>query len=223
LNAWFSYPVATAAYRRVVAILVAVDLLFIGLHAALSAAVMAGWLAAVPERLRITQDHSFPEMFNYLKWAVIVGCLVAAFRRTRLPLFASLAAIFLLVLLDDSLTIHEQVGDRLEILTGWDQPSELAAFAGLALITLVILIPGLRDLPSAVRPQAVRFIGVLGALAVCGVLIDFVHALVDRYLALQDDRLAGLVEDGGEMLLASVATAYAVAAWRWASIPADRK
>lgn len=213
---------ATAVYRRVVVVLVTLDLLFIGLHAALSGAVMAGWLTAVPERLRITQDHSLPEMFNYLKWAVIVGCLVAAFRRTRLPLFASLAAIFLLVLLDDSLTIHEQLGDRLASLTGWDQSSELVAFAGLALIALVILIRGLRDLPHAIRPQAFRFIGVLVALAACSVVIDFVHALVDHYLRLQNDRLAGLVEDGGEMLLASVAAAYSAAAWRWASISAGQ-
>jgi hypothetical protein len=217
-----TFPVATPVYRRVVAILVAFDLLLIGLHIVLSAAVTAGWLGAVPEGLRITQDHSLPETFNYAKWAVTVACLAAAFRRTRLPLFASLATVFLIVLLDDTLMIHEQVGDRLRTLTGWDQSGELVSFAGVAVISLLILIPGLLDLPRAIRPQAVRFIGVLVALAVCSVVIDFAHALVDYSLAVQSNRLAGLVEDGGEMLLASVATAYAVAAWRWASGPASK-
>jgi hypothetical protein len=212
------FPVATPVYRRVVATLVALDLLFIGLHAALSVVVMTGRLEAVPDALRITQDHSLPEIFGYAKFAVIVACLAATFRRTRLPLFASLAAIFLLVLLDDSLSIHEQLGDWIGALTGWDKSGELVAFAGYGMIILLILLPGLRGLPPAIRPQAVRFIGVLVALAACSVVIDFVHELVDYSLGLKNDQLAGLVEDGGEMLIASVATAYAVAAWRWASV-----
>lgn len=212
-----AFPVATPVYRRVVAPLIALDLLFIGLHAALSVAATARWLGAPPESLRITADHSRPEIFNYTKFAVTVACLAAAFRRTRLPLFASLAMIFLLVLLDDSLLIHEQLGNRLGALTGWDKSGELVAFAGFGVIIIVILVPGLWGLHRAIRPQAVRFVGVLVALAVCGVVIDFVHALLDNSLALYDDKLAGLAEDGGEMLIASVATAYAVAAWRWTS------
>jgi hypothetical protein len=218
MEPYLTFPVATPVYRRVVAILVAFDLLFIGLHAVLSTAAMAGWLGAVPEGLRITQDHSLPEAFNYAKWAVVVTCLAATFRRTRLRLFASLATIVLIVLLDDALMIHEQLGDRLETMTGWDQSGELVVFAGLAVISLLILIPGLIDIPRAIRPQAVRFIGVLAALAVCSVLLDFAHALVGYSLGIQINRLAGLVEDGGEMLLGSVATAYAVAAWRGASV-----
>jgi hypothetical protein len=209
--------VATPVYRRVVVPVVALDLLFIGLHAALSVAVMARWLGAPPDSLRITEDHSLPEMFNYAKFAVIVACLAAAFRLTRLKLYASLAMIFLLVLLDDSLLIHEQLGNWLAALTGWDKTGELVAFAGFGVIILVILVPGLRGLPLAIRPQAVRFVGVLVALAICSVVIDFVHAVLDNSLALYDGKLAGLAEDGGEMLIASVATAYAVAAWRWAS------
>jgi hypothetical protein len=194
------------------------DLLLIGLYVVLSVMARADWLIQeVPGTLDISEDHGLPESFNYAKWFVIVTCLAATFRRTRVPLFASLATIFLLLLLDDSLRIHEQVGDRLANLTGWDQLGELIAFIGLGMISLAILVPGLWNLPRAVWPQAVRFIGVLLGLAVCGVVIDFAHASIDLLglpMGRLSDRVLGLVEDGGEMLLASLATAYAVAAWR---------
>ena len=196
------------------------DLLFIGVYVVLSVMARADWLIQeVPGTLDISEDHGLPESFNYAKWLIIVICLAATFRRTRVPLFASLATIFLLVLLDDSLGIHEQVGDRLGNLTGWDKLGELIAFTGLGIISLAILVPGLSNLPRAVWPQAIRFIGVLLGLALCGVVIDFAHASIASLglpMGRLSDRVFGLVEDGGEMLLASLATAYGVAAWRWA-------
>jgi hypothetical protein len=212
--------VGTTVYRRVLFALLAMDLLFIGVYVVLSVMARADWLIQeVPGTLDISEDHGLPESFNYAKWLVIVICLAATFRRTRVPLFASLATIFLLVLLDDSLGIHEQVGDRLEKLTGWDQLGELIAFAGLGMISLFVLVPGLWNLPRAVWPLAVRFIGVLLGLVLCGVVIDFAHASIDSLglpMGRLSDRVLGLVEDGGEMLLASLATAYGVAVWRWA-------
>jgi hypothetical protein len=214
------HPVETTVYRRVLYALVAMDLLLIGLYVVLSVMARADWLIQeVPGTFDISEDHGLPESFNYAKWFVIVTCLAATFRRTRVPLFASLATIFLLLLLDDSLRIHEQVGDRLANLTGWDQLGELIAFTGLGMISLSILVPGLWNLPRDVWPQAVRFIGVLLGLALCGVVIDLAHASI-AWLGLPmgrlSDRGVGLVEDGGEMLLASLATAYGVATWRWA-------
>jgi hypothetical protein len=215
-----SHCVGTTVYRRVLFALLAVDLLLIWVHVVLSVMARADLvIQEVPKALDISEDHGLPEIFNYAKWFVIVTCLVATFRRTRVPLFASLAAIFLLVLLDDSLGIHEHVGDRLVNLTGWDQLGELIAFTGLGMISLAILIPGLWNLPSAVWPQAVRFIGVLLGLALCGVVIDFAHASIELLglpMGRLSDRVLGLVEDGGEMLLASLATAYGVAVWRCA-------
>ena len=56
-------------------------------------------------------------------------------------------------------------------------------------------------------------------LALCGVVIDFAHASIELLglpMGRLSDRVLGLVEDGGEMLLASLATAYGVAVWRCA-------
>ena len=188
-----SHPVETTVYRHVLYALVAMDLLLIGLYVVLSVMARANWLIQeVPGRFDISEDRGLPESFNYAKWFVIVTCLAATFRRTRVPLFASLATIFLLVLLDDSLGIHEQVGDRLAYLTGWDQLGELIAFGVLGMISLAILVPGLSNLPRAVWPQAVRFIGVLLGLVLCGVVIDFAHASI-AWLGLPMARLSDRV------------------------------
>jgi hypothetical protein len=59
--------------------------------------------------LRIHHDGSIPELFNYLQTTICVGLLLGVFRATRQPVCGAWALIFLFVVLDDSLKIHERV------------------------------------------------------------------------------------------------------------------
>lgn len=51
-----------------------------------------------------------PEIFNYLKWALLVVLMAAVSRQVRRPPSPMFSALFLLVLLDDSLQFHERAG-----------------------------------------------------------------------------------------------------------------
>lgn len=209
------YPVATPLFRRVVLVLVAGDLLLIGTHVVLSLAWMLDLLPVRTGEFRITRNGSWAEVFNQVKWAVAALALGLAFWRTRVPAFGAFAVIFAMALADDWLKIHQQAAWRLTDVTGWGPLGKLVAFAVMGAIAVAVLVPSLRRTPPAVRPQVMRFLGVLAGMVALGVVFDFVHVLLAR-LGQIVDQAGGLFEDGGEMILASLAAAYAVAACRWA-------
>ncbi|KQW77744.1 hypothetical protein ASC89_21555 [Devosia sp. Root413D1] len=55
-------------------------------------------------------------------------------------------------------------------------------------------------------------IWILGSLAVG---VDFLHSLLPDDLAFRPDRILGLIEEGGEMLVVSAANAYSAYLLRW--------
>lgn len=182
---------------------------------------MAGWIDGVPTAIRITSAQSVPELFNYAKWTLAAVCLAILFLRTRYAIFGSLAVIFALALLNDIFSFHASLGNwlghsslgaRLGEATGSHRTSELIVFAGFGALALGVLAPGFRGLSPELQGLAVRFVAMLVGLAAFGAVVDFANSFVPHL-----DRLASqsgnLIEEGGEMLFASGAAAYAVAAW----------
>jgi hypothetical protein len=171
-------------------------------------------------------DGSIPETFEYLKWtACIVGSLWLFERRDFQPLYLLWAILFLYLLIDDILGIHENVGAWLSDLMNW-QPAfalraidfgELAVtcFSSVILLGPIVLAYWLsRD--DVAKSFCRRMMFWLIALAFFGVGVDMLHIVVSSWSATLSG-IVGAVEDGGEMLMASLLT-YTV----WREVLAER-
>jgi len=193
-------------------LLLAADGLFIAVHL---------WAAeARPGQrlLSIEADNGYPEVFQYLKffWLALLTALLAW--RTRAFGCLSWSGLFLYLLLDDLLRLHEDGGAALA--EAWQLPAllglrpkdlgELAVTAGAALVLLPAIAlawsrggPGLRSLSRRLAP-------LLALLVLAGVGLDLLAS------ALQPTGwprlLLGILEDGGEMVVVSLMLAVAFGA-----------
>ena len=66
-----------------------------------------------PVLFDISRDESIGEFFNFLKWAVVIGVMFMAYQARGHAMFLSLSIVFLLILADDSLQLHEYIGSVL--------------------------------------------------------------------------------------------------------------
>jgi hypothetical protein len=83
--------------RPLLLLLLGVDLIFIGIHV---------WLWSrgdLPWEFNLGRQASYPEIFQYLKWLTATLLCVVAFVHRRDALYLAWAALFLYLLLDDSL------------------------------------------------------------------------------------------------------------------------
>lgn len=223
------FPQLTVSFRTLVIWFVSVDLCFIVLNVIAGGLVEYRMLAEVPELLRITQDWSLPEDFNYLKWLIILLSLFWIALRDRWLPAALWALVFTMILLDDSLQVHENFGEWIALdldlhpifyLFGSDL-GEIMVFLGMALITLAMTAMLLTRFGPASCRMTTRYLAVLVALGVFGVGVDALHQILAHLT--QDGvvtsglegKAFGLIEDGGEMLIASFATAMTLAPPAW--------
>ena len=187
--------------------LLAVDLIFLVIHASHVRFDVPGsglWL--------ISRDRGYPELYQYVKEAAIIALTIGLLRRKGSPVYPAWALTFLYLLLDDSLKIHETLGEWLagELGLGTIAGVEgrdlgqvmVSAAAGLVLLGAVVVTTA-RDRTEA-GALSVRLGLVIVALAFFGVVTDVIDAI----------DLFGLVEDGGEMITMSVAVAVTVDHWR---------
>jgi hypothetical protein len=214
----------SASFRAVLLVLIAVDLALIGLNFAAFILQSAHVIPSVPDLLKVTRDWSLPEDYNYLKWAVIVVALVWIAVRDRWLSPLPWALVFLMILIDDSLQVHESLGEILSVnlqlsdalfLFGNDL-GEILVFLAMGAIALILTLRLLtRNGQDAARMSA-RYLLVLAGLGFFGVGIDALHQVVSHILDAETPavfvlRIFGLLEDGGEMLVASYAVALTLA------------
>ncbi len=159
----------------------------------------------------IERDFGYAEVYQYLKegWIVVLLLLAALF--SRRIIYLAWAGLFMYLLMDDSLRIHETLGGHLTTLLDLQPMFNLRAKdfgeLGVSLIFAAFLfaIIGLAYCFSERRSREVSrtlFIGVL-LLALFGVVIDFVHNLLPLSPA-----FSALLEDGGEMVIMSIILCY---------------
>ncbi len=203
---------------------VTIDLGFILLNAAAIAAHHFGMIDAVPGVLKITQDGALPEEFNYLKWGVIAISLIWLALRDHWLAPLSWALIFLMILADDSMQLHEQLGAAL---SSWselpsstyfyaDDLGEILAFAVMGLFAFGLAGVLYWRSGAAGRVLSLRCAVILMALGGFGVGIDAIHQLVSHMAEGMPfgtllSQLFGMVEEGGGMIVASFAAALTLA------------
>ncbi|MGI0484830.1 hypothetical protein ACN4EK_05275 [Pantanalinema rosaneae CENA516] len=194
--------------------LLALDLAFILLHIA---ARMTHVVPNEPQFL-ITQDGGYAEQFQYVKLLLIVLGLGLLAIRQRSRIFFTWTGIFLYILLDDALELHERLGFLLE--AAWQLPAigglrgqdlgELLVFASVGIISLISLVWSYRtERQPATRRTSVYLFVLLLLFAVFGGVVDMVHMAVSAIASpLWLQRLFTILEDGGEMVMVSIIAAF---------------
>ncbi len=164
----------------------------------------------------LSMDGSYGELFDYLKTALLVLFLIVARLRSRQPAYSAWAATFLLVVLDDALQLHEQAETALvELLRlhGWLglRPADVASLViagGIAAVVVPSLVTAHGRSDTLARRHSLLLAACLVLLGLFAVGFDLVHAELDQRAAGSAIvSLAGLVEDGGEMVALSLACA----------------
>lgn len=191
---------------RLLSLLLAIDVCFV----LVSVGERLGLLPTDP-LLRITEDRGYSEWFQYTKELGIFLLLAIAGARRRSRLLIVLSLLYVYLLLDDMLQIHEQVGD---LIASWGvlQPysrlrpaKDLGQLLWSAAVGSAFLVPiGLAYLRSDgdTRRIARWVLALTGVIAVFGVVIDFLAVGVFGN---------SLMEEPGEMFVMSVALAFVFA------------
>ncbi len=197
-------------------LLLAVDLAFLVAHV---------WFwsrGKVPNAWNLQLDRSLPEQFQYAKWIVCAALCAWAFVRRRVLLYLAWTALFFYFLLDDSLHIHEMLGwpvaERLELVPAFGLRAkdfgELAVslIAGVVLLGLIALCYW-RSANGPARSLTRALFPWLCLLVFSGVGLDMGLRQTregngGRLVAL----IGRILEDGGEMVAASLLTVTVVLA-----------
>ena len=216
-------PIRGKASRRVAALLLSADLVFVLLHLVyLYLRQIDGEAALDFTDLSITKDEGYAEFFQYLKLFWIVLVLSSASVRLRSPAHGAWAFVFAYILADDSLQLHEKWGRALvhhltrdpDVALQHHYLGELAILfifgvVALALVGGAFLISNTRS-----RHFTLTMLLLMGVLAFFGVVLDVSHSVVlvtvpaDIMDKLPIGTLLELVEDGGEMVITSLLCVY---------------
>ncbi len=219
------------SFRHVVIALLSIDMLLLLAPVFAWVLVCLGMIDRVPHQLRIQPVWGLPSLVIYAKWLLIALCLTQAWRANGEPVLLSLALIFAFLLLDDSLELHEQLGTLVKDGFGYapafglrgDDLGELTIWAIWGSASLAVFALGYwRSSPAGRRIGHIFILGIAG-LAIFGIVVDMLSVLahdvgegllnhVVRYLLTN-------LEDGGELVVASLLLAFAFATWRKSATP----
>lgn len=163
----------------------------------------------------LNRDRGYPELFQYIKemWVALLFLAVAC--RTRTAGYLPWALLFVYLLFDDALSLHERIGQ--DIVVALDlQPSialraqdfgELAVSAVVAAVFLVPLGLAYRHGTPNFRQASLSLLLLLSLLAFFGIFFDMLHVAAGARFGLAREFI--VAEDGGEMLAMSLLTWYA--------------
>ena len=167
----------------------------------------------------IEEDGGYSERFEYLKTLICIMALAGCWFRTRQPIYLALSAIFGFILLDNTFMLHETLGESASarvspsIRLSESAPfalGEVAFFAIAGTVMLGILAFALMRSAARHRLFGFVFLLLLLGLAGFGVVVDLLHAATaESHRAV--NWFFGLVEDGGELAMLSLACALSCA------------
>jgi hypothetical protein len=190
--------------------LLATDLVFVGIHCL--------WLA-VPAisnySLSIEADRGYAEIFQYVKlfW-IFLNFVSISVIQTRFS-YLAWASLFLYLLLDDSLLLHERLGEQIAnvfsfrevIYLQLEDLGELLVSFSVFLVFLMLFVAVYPRSSTRFRKDSRALIVMLFGLAVFGVGFDMVHVMLDSMPGAIGRKLyylAAIIEDGGEMAVVSL-------------------
>ena len=218
---WTSY--LPLAWSRTLAVLLFVDVLVLAVvlvrSPVLQSSVPALSQAFSSESWSIQQDNSYPELYGYAKELAAAVLLVVLAVVTRESVHAAWALVFVVVLLDDALLLHERVGewtaatlafpDEVLGVRGRDL-GELIGWGLMAAVPLVAVVVAHRRAGTGARALSRALVVLIAALVFFAVVVDQLH--VALYEEGQRAGVLGVAEDGGELLVLSVVVAVIVGA-----------
>jgi hypothetical protein len=196
-------------------ILLALDLVFVIIHYVNALTPLLN-----SEMFSIGIDNGYAEIFQYLKFSLIIflfGCLI---KRTGTSNYLAWILVFLYLLIDDSIRIHDRFGSYIAWKLTFEPPFGLrlmdvgelivSVMAGSVLIAILSL--AYKKGTILFRKISENIFTLLVIMAFFGVGMDMLHMIIiDKipetyYRAVNS--LLGLVEDGGEMVSVSFILFY---------------
>jgi len=181
------------------------DLVFILLHISYEMHLLNSTLFS------IERDLGYAEIYQYIKeYWIILLLFIMAIKRNHIIYF-TWSTLFMYLLLDDALQLHEKLGHKLVLKFGLEGGFNLraqdfgelgiTAFFGLLLFSFIGW-SYLRSDSAAKQISKHLFILVL-SLAFFGVIVDILHIAIPW-----GKSMWGLIEDGGEMIIMSIIVWY---------------
>lgn len=193
-------------------LLLALDLAFVLAHLANAWLLPKAW-----PMLSLEQDRSLSEWAQYAKFGAMALLLLAAAAWQRRWHALSWVPLMGFLLLDDAFSVHERYGwlasVRLQLptwlgLSGQDIGQLLVSgVSGLMLFLPIVLGWALGD--AAFRRRSEGLAWRFGLLGFFGVIVDAAHNWTKPWPGL--DFAVGVLEDGGEMVAASLMLAWVLA------------
>ncbi|MGQ0647882.1 MAG: hypothetical protein ACT4P7_09945 [Gemmatimonadaceae bacterium] len=161
--------------------------------------------------LDVTRNAGFGEVVGYGKTMIVIGLLLVLWRRTAQLVMLVWAAVFVVLLADDSLRVHETMGRVISraldfpqfvlFLRGRDY-GEMLYLAGLGLVVAVMVALAWRRSSEMARRASVDIALMVGLLALFGVVFDALHEALPRHHALKGT--LALADDFGELVTFSL-------------------
>lgn len=199
--------------------LLGVDLFFVAVHAAhdMYAAMYTDRVPVLHWQWDIIYDRSYLEIFGYLKTLAIVGLLLATPGGPGRLVYRALAIVFVAVLLDDALMVHETLGQRLADALALRpfvglRPAdygELLVWAGAGMLLTPLAAIGLVKSSGRDRANGLVLLGALAALMVFAAGIDMVHVVVEHAFR-GSGLLFTVIEEGGQQITLSLSCGLAI-------------
>jgi hypothetical protein len=187
---------ATREFAIVLASLLFIDALVLSLHVASVLLRNAGSHHVLARPFfNLGQDRGLGEIFGYAKLLACAILLTSIWRVTRTRIFLAFAFLYLWSLVDDSMSIHEQVGHVLKAHGYSKELGEAPVLIAPGLVTLAIFAREFRSTCREHRILGFAYLGLFAALAFFAVFLDALHVPV-------------IVGDGGELITLSFHTAF---------------
>jgi hypothetical protein len=168
----------------------------------------------VRNNFHVSLDNGIAEQWQYVKWSLLTLMLTFMSFKRRAVVYLAWALLFLYLLIDDSQQIHETYGEKIAVALAFKPAFGLRAqdFGELA-VTAIAAVPLFSLIAAAYLLTSQRdartfthdMILLVVALAFFGIGIDMLDIAVP-WRSVQT--ILALVEDGGEMIVATFMVAY---------------
>lgn len=200
-------------YRlRFFRILLVIDLTFIILHIARSAAFYSERpdIPISNSLFAIEVEGSFAEIYQHIKVASVSLLTLWVFRRTAAPIYLALSFLFAWVFIDDAFQLHEAFGASMTPMFFSSVGLAEAVFLSFicAVSVAILHFTALNSEAHHLRRAAI-FIVPLLVLAFFGGAVDLVHAAIGAPFK-GVNLVFTVIEDGGELAAMSLACALAI-------------
>lgn len=179
---------------------------------------LRGSQLAVHPWIAVYMDRSVPEMYGYVLSLGTALLLLGCYLRFSIRVFVFWACFYVFVAVDDAFSYHEEFGMVLVQTLGLTalpglRPVDSGELIAWALAGFVLLVPlGWSLMKRQSGTWSVFFLfGIIGAaLFFFGAMVDMLHELFTGPLR----RMVNWTEDGGELLVQSLALAVALVLYR---------